>query len=321
MNRSICALSCTLLATFLPVSAQAQLPGTSTGGVIVAGSDYKLTGPAQPAAPGQVMLISVYGIKTSIAKPEVAVPTASGWPTSLQGISVDLVQGNPSTSTAIPLRAVWQGTCPITEACTTITGITLQLPFTLQMSPLSYLRIKENGTPAGAVLIRPVPDRIHVINTCDNTQITVGASTSAPPDICTPAVLVNGRLNSLYNLIKPGDHVALWAYGLGVTSGQPPEPGSPVDPTKLFPPIPYVRINYDYRPNAPASPVVPGYGLTGEPEFFGHIGAGSYQINFSIPSPPGAIPACDGVRITSNLTVTISGPNSFDAAQLCVQPQ
>jgi len=133
-------------------------------------------------------------------------------------------------------------------------------------------------------------------------------------------VLVNGRLNSLYNLIQPGDHVALWAYGLGVTTGQPPEPTSPVDPTKLFSPIPYVRLNFDYRPNATASPAVPGYGLPGEPEFFGYIGGGSYQINFRIPPPSVSIPACDGVKILSNLTVTISGPNSHDAAQLCVQP-
>ena len=35
---------------------------------------------------------------------------------------------------------------------------------------------------------------------------------------------------------------------------------------------------------------------------------------------PAGLPACDGVRIKSNLTVTVTGPNSSDAAQICVLP-
>jgi len=161
--RPISAFSCLLVVTSFTVPAQTQVPGTSASGVMLAGSDYKFSGPAQPVAPSQLMLISVYGIKTSVSKPEVAVPTVTGWPTSLQGISVDLVQGTPNVVTPLPLRAIWQGACERPEACSTITGITLQLPFTLQMDPTAYLRIKENGAPTGAVLIRPVSDRIHVI--------------------------------------------------------------------------------------------------------------------------------------------------------------
>jgi hypothetical protein len=82
-----------------------------------------------------------------------------------------------------------------------------------------------------------------------------------------------------------------------------------------------VQLNFDYRPNAPASPAVPGYGLTAEPLFVGYTGSGTYQINFAVPPGPLGVPACDGVKIKSNLTVTISGPNSYDAAQLCVEPQ
>jgi hypothetical protein len=41
-------------------------------------------------------------------------------------------------------------------------------------------------------------------------------------------------------------------------------------------------------------------------------------VNFVVPPVPASLPACDGVRIKSNLTVTITGPNSYDAAQICV---
>jgi hypothetical protein len=43
-------------------------------------------------------------------------------------------------------------------------------------------------------------------------------------------------------------------------------------------------------------------------------------VNFAVPPVPAGLPACDGVRIKSNLTVTITGPNSSDAAQIGVLP-
>jgi len=311
------------LALPLVCVAQTQPPGTPTSTVIVASSAYRMFGPAQEAAPGQLMLISVYGIKTSIPSPELARPTATGWPNSIRGVSVDLVQGDPTTVTPVELRAIQQGFCAVPEACSTNTGITLQIPFTLQprTAQFPYLRISENGTAVGAVMLRPVPDKIHVMNTCDGTQIQVGAASSAPLDVCTPAVLVHGGLNSLYNLVRSGDQLAVWAYGLGVLRQQPPSASSPTSPDQLPKPITNVQLNFDYRPNAPASPAVPGYGLTAEPLFVGYAGAGAYQINLAVPPGPSGVPACDGVKIKSNLTVTISGPNSYDAAQLCVEPQ
>jgi hypothetical protein len=54
--------------------------------------------------------------------------------------------------------------------------------------------------------------------------------------------------------------------------------------------------------------------------FAAYVGAGLYQVNFAIPPIPAGVPACDGSKIKSNLTVTISGPNSYDAAQICVVP-
>jgi hypothetical protein len=79
-----------------------------------------------------------------------------------------------------------------------------------------------------------------------------------------------------------------------------------------------VQLNFDFRPNAPASPPVAGFGITAAPVYFGYTGGGLYQVNFAIPPVPRGLPACDGNKITSNLTVTIAGRNSNDAAKLCV---
>ncbi len=68
---------------------------------------------------------------------------------------------------------------------------------------------------------------------------------------------------------------------------------------------------------------MPGYGLTGKPLLaVGAPWGGLYQVNFIVPPPPaGTILAeCDGKIIRSNLTVTLSGINSFDSASFCVRP-
>lgn len=45
-----------------------------------------------------------------------------------------------------------------------------------------------------------------------------------------------------------------------------------------------------------------------------------HQVNFLVPPVPAGLPACDGVKIKSNLMVTVTGANSSDAAQICVAP-
>jgi hypothetical protein len=76
---------------------------------------------------------------------------------------------------------------------------------------------------------------------------------------------------------------------------------------------------FDFLPNAPASPTVPGFGLTSSPVYVGYENL-TYQLNFVLPPVPVGVPACDGVKIQSNVTVTVSGPNSYDVAQLYAAP-
>jgi hypothetical protein len=99
-----------------------------------------------------------------------------------------------------------------------------------------------------------------------------------------------------------------------------PGPNCCATPDQLSKPAQQVQLNFDFRPNAPASPAVAGFGVTAAPLFVAHVGAGTYQINFLVPPVPAGLPPCDGVKIKSNLTVTVTGANSYDAALLCVAP-
>lgn len=307
-----------LLTSALQISAQTTTPNAITW----AGSGYSFARPAQDAAPGQLMVIYLNGIKTSIPTPITVPPTPTGWPTSISGITVELVQGNPPVTMPVEIRAVQQAVCGQPEICSPITGITLQVPFALAGMPFQFpaLRVSEGGNVVGSVLLRPVPDRVHILNTCDGTLISVGAASSVPQDVCAAAVMGAGRLNSLYNLAHTGDALMMWAYGLGALQRPVPVPCCSNPDDLPQPPVQPFQLNFDFRPNAPASPPVPGFGITASPNFAGYTGAGTYQINFVVPTIPPGVPACDGVKIKSNLTVTLSGLNSMDAAQICVAP-
>jgi hypothetical protein len=176
-----------------------------------------------------------------------------------------------------------------------VTGITLQIPFALTTNsgsaggPPPPLRISENGSPVGTVPLQPVSDNVHVINTCDDTQTYISAAVSAPQDVCASAVMVGGALNSLYNLARAGDELAVWLYGMGAITAQ--APGCCASPAQLSQPVENFQLNFDYRPNTPLSPVVPGFDLTGSPLFAAHAGGGLYHVNFTVP-PISAGPAC-----------------------------
>ena len=300
----------------------AQTPSTGANAIVFAGAGYHVPSPSLDVAPGQVIVLHVHGVTANIDSNLTPVPGSSGFPHVLNGISVDLMQGKAATVTSLELRAAYQTHC--FNPCSTLTGITLQIPFELetdfaaQDDPFPWLRINENGKPVGGVLLRPVSDNVHVINTCDDTQVFISAAISVPQNVCAHDVMVGGALNSLYNLAHAGDQLAVWLYGMGAKTQQAPD--CCFSPDQLSKPVQRFELNFDFRPNAPAFPVVPGFGLTSAPLFAAYVGGGAYQVNFAVPSVPAGLPACDGVRIKSNLTVTVTGPNSSDAAQICVAP-
>jgi len=293
------------------VAALGQLHAQSTAAtsLVNAGTGYTLAVPSQAVAPGQLLVLSLLGIKAIFPKLLMGLVTDNGFPLSLGGITVDLIQDRPASVTPVELRGIQQEFCIRPEICNSVTGVTVQVPFALSSVPGNspILRVSEGGQMVGTVLLRAVSDNIHVLNTCDGTLISISAAYSVPGDICAPVALDNFELNSLYNLAHSGDGVAAYAYGLGALAN-----GNVDAPSQL---IQTFQVSFDFRPNAAASRVGSGFGLTAAPAFVGYTGGGTYQINFAIPSIPDGLPACDGVAIKSNLTVTISGPNSFELSR------
>jgi hypothetical protein len=84
-----------LLAALL---SSAQPTSTSSNAISLAGSGYSVPSSALAVAPGQVIVLQVYGVTTAINSPTVPVAGPNGYPLTLAGISVDLIQGTPPLS-------------------------------------------------------------------------------------------------------------------------------------------------------------------------------------------------------------------------------
>ena len=116
-------------------------------------------------------------------------------------------------------------------------------------------------------------------------------------------MISNNQLSDFTNPVRPGETASVFLYGVGISG------------------IPGVTFTYDFRENAGGRSA--NFAAGDVPTFIGPTGPqGVYQANFVIPSiPPGTnVPVCDGQRIRSNLTVTLSGATSSDAVRLCIQP-
>jgi hypothetical protein len=135
-----------------------------------------------------VTVLHVHGITAAIGSGFKAVPGPSGLPNVLDGISVDLIQGQAGTITGLRLSAANQTNC--LSPCSLVTDITLQIPFALETNSGSaggsprQLRISENGSPVGAVALQPGAENMHAINTFDDTQTYISAAASVPQDMC-----------------------------------------------------------------------------------------------------------------------------------------
>jgi hypothetical protein len=189
----------------------AQTQPVAANAIVLAESGYQVPSSSLGVAPGQVLVLHVHGVATVIPSNLAPVPTSSGYPHVLDGVSVDLIQGKSGTATSLELRAIYQTNC--IAPCSPVTGITLQIPFEIETDfgakgdPFPWLRISENGKPVGGVSVTPVSDNVHVLNTCDDSQTYISAAVSVPQNICA-AVVMGGTavaINSLYNLAHGGD--------------------------------------------------------------------------------------------------------------------
>lgn len=279
-------------------------------------------------APGQRVTLYIHGVGAALR--ENADAGRPPLPTTLNGISAELIESPAKRGRAVPLFAVRVRPACINwtiDYCGAVAMIHLQIPYELKIPPAgeksrSSLVIFENGLPQAEVRITPTLGQPHVMTGGDtiaaiNPQIWLG----------TPLPLVHhadGELVYSQRPAKLGEVLTLWAVGLGFGGGRAKTGESaPAGITGE------VGLAFNFGRNAPA--LRPGYipGKSPRPEGLLYAGlaegqVGIYQVNFRVPdtAPPGT-PGCHVWSPIPNLTISIgfggSGRSTdFDGAPICV---
>lgn len=282
--------------------------------------------PFTALVPGQVVTLWVTGLNQIASSPVLATAPL---PLNLAGISLQLSQltygkGFPLPTLQVPIFSISQTnvcTTPLTGQATSIapsclmTGITVEMPFELQVDPFTQppsttLTITQDGVPGPSFNVTTAHDNIHIL-TC-----------AGPAPCITHA---DGSLISSGSAPVAGEILTIYLVGLGApsilpTSGQvTPTPAPTV--SGVFVDLVFGanvgRGTAALNPPAGQSALVTFSGLTP-----GQIGL--YQINFQLPATFPAIPPCGvngNVSVTSNLAINVGTVYySYDGAAICVQP-
>src|SRR5262245_16637958 len=99
----------TLLVAFCPPTWAQARPA-----ITVAGSGYRNPANSIVAAPGQILLVSVFGVATRIPDP-VFPQATNGFPTEVKGISAEFGQG--ALTVQLQIRGLQQSGCLATGIC------------------------------------------------------------------------------------------------------------------------------------------------------------------------------------------------------------
>jgi len=283
----------------------------------VIGAGYTTPQPLN-AAPGQ--LVTIFAV---VAGKQAADPlTASApLPTSLGGFSVLLRQTfiDPSP---IPILSVsdTQSCSSVTPIqCFVVSQITVQIPYELMPNiphvslPQNFARleINYNDSQTSSLFLNPIPDSIHVLNSCDVASGFSQATNCAP--IVTHG---DGSLVTSASPAHAGETVTMSLVGMG----QPP--GAVVTGAvapQVTPPLDGVQISYDARVNASPSMLVPTSSFALNTAQLRPGAVGIYDVPFLVPALPAGVAACSST-VMSNLTVNIQRMTSFAGVGICVAP-
>jgi uncharacterized protein (TIGR03437 family) len=264
---------------------------------------YRLPPAEIAAAPGQILMISVSGSRMQLSGPvRATVDSAGNYPTELAGFTVSLLQADDPKQVQAQIIGIKQAGCT-DPSCAMITSITLQIPSELKVPSTASLLVNDAAGLLINIPVHAVSDSVHVLNSCDQTSVFQSQFDGQSFPGCVPAVISNNQLSGPANPVRPGDTVAVFLYGVGISG------------------VPGVTFAHDFRENAGGRSS--NFAGGDVPAFIGPISKwGLYQANFIIPQiPPGlTVFVCDGQRIQSNLTVTVSGATSADEIRLCIQP-
>lgn len=297
-------------------------------------------------APGQVVPLLATGLQTVLPSGGASADHVP-LPTTLAGISVTLSQPPTSYSRSLPLFSIRQfDHCFISIAPSSdclLTAITVQIPFDisvpnpLQASPLNdqprtIVTVFENGNASKTFALSPVPDQIHVIQSCDiggqtfETGVCYAIATHADGTLVLQDARGPGQVALTNTEAHPGEVITMYVYGLGVVLPAVPEGTASPSPAAIV--TAPVYLQFDYRPNASPSMPTIGSPLTTTPIFVGLTPGqvGLYQVNLTIPPPPAGTPVCGSMTeanltapVESNLTISImASGQSFSGAAICV---
>jgi uncharacterized protein (TIGR03437 family) len=287
---------------------------------VVIGAGYATPGTID-VAPGQVITIFA---RVPGKIPADTVSATPPLPFKLAGFSVVLRQTFPSDPKQIPLLSVADyQSCSVVAplVCDTVSMITVQVPFELTPNvntvpkttvPQNFARleISYNDAPTNSLFVNPVPDRIHILNSCD-----VAAAPLRQQETCLPLITrADGTVVSPDNAPQPGEVLSVSVVGLG-PANTPVATGvaAPQDPVA----VDGVLIGLDARANAsPGMPLaVSSFPANSALLKSGLVGI--YQVTFTVPSLPSGTPACSDM-VRSNLTINIGRTASYDGVGICV---
>jgi uncharacterized protein (TIGR03437 family) len=287
--------------------------GLAQTGIAVAGFGYRTPANAIVAAPGQLLTVSIFGVAARIANPIFPTVQSGGFPTEVNGLSADFVQG--PVTVQMQIRGVQQTPCPATGACSPATTFTIQMPYELDPGAASpaALRIKESGTAVATLDLTPATDSVHIINTCDQTGIFLSLAYDVPAGTCAPMVMhPRGPLVSQTSPAVPGETLVVWAYGLGAID-HPIPPDCCVIPNQVPVTVQPFNVNLSFA-DAGSYPLRRLAQIV--PTWAGMVGGGLYQVHFVVPPivPASGIP----VGRPGHLNILVSCPASADSAQVYV---
>ena len=300
------------LVAALPLLLQAQ--------TTVIGAGYT---PPQPvdASPGQVITIFARVAGKAVADPVTAPPPL---PASLGGFTVVLRQTFLDPA-AIPIVSVADSqSCSqvMPMQCDTVSQITVEIPFELMPNiphvtllqnfarlEIAYQDGQGNSSQVGSLFLNPVPDSIHLLNSCD------AAAGGSHADPCLPMVVhADGSFVTADHPAAAGETLTMSVAGMGqplgmVTTGAVAAAAVPLDG---------VSISFDARENASPSQPLPANWFPVSAAQLRPLQVGIYDIAFQVPALPAGVAPCSNT-VRSNLTVNVSRISSFAGVGICVQ--
>jgi hypothetical protein len=284
----------------------------------VIGAGYTTPQPLD-AAPGQ--LITIFAV-VSGKQPASPLTGAPPLPATLGGFTVLLRQTfiDPMPIPILSVSDTQSCSAVMPAQCSTVSQITVQIPYELMPNiphlslPQNFARleINFNNSQTSSLFLNPVPDSIHILNSCD-----VAAGGQSQPGSCVPIVKhADGTLVSSGNPAHAFETVTISLVGLGqpagiVTTGA----AAP----QVTPAIDGVLIGYDARVNASPSALVPTSAIPLNTAQLRPGAVGIYDLLFVAPSLPPGVDACGGA-VVSNLTVNIKRMTSSGGVGICVAP-